>query len=638
MTADPDLAVSPFKPPSIPPDDPIFDFSISEWIDPPVYKTTLPETTPESNLRAHTEHEYRSATTPTAWHRYVTLGRYVTDGFTFDSIMEECFNEPLKMHCLIWYQYMYHTDHSMEIPSKLTSWALQRSQEYLTKHSVSALTLNTTTTTWKEYARAQSLSNPWSDVPIKQRKVKKSLHFNKSFASAASLLGNSNKPGTIVEESSTTSTSIDARGKKRSATRDDKSAASEGKQSVLIQENPAVPVSDGTYRVTLRWQTALDVNRLSRQTQELKDAIYSLLNDVFDDDDGRLYKWHQPGTGQSNTISKMTPTEVRQYISPSISLMPSQSMIIIPIRFGFLGNTPAKWRNQESTKKKLEDYNVTVSFSNCTSLSGDLVVAGYILLKAPMTTHRLRYLQSLRQLLPSNTPPFDILLHKRTPSDQQIPHLAVQCGSKHVHSLCESLASILTGNGSALYIPRFVLSQMSEPEVIDLFRTHDTHVKSLRWLVLAPLLSNLDRPRKEYLPDGKSIERTTREWARSITNLEGDGLAQCDVVNGGTDQLCYLLFPPQHTEAASLALEDYRRRLYPFSQRESKFRDSIGPPPVIHLSKSVIANLEFIKSLSSPTAPRETSVASDQGSSPNESSTVATPESDVTDPSIHKAV
>ena len=40
------------------------------------------------------------------------------------------------------------------------------------------------------------------------------------------------------------------------------------------------------------------------------------------------------------------------------------------------------------------------------------MVAGYILLEAPMTTHRLRYLQSLRQILPPNTPPSGILLPK----------------------------------------------------------------------------------------------------------------------------------------------------------------------------------------------------------------------------------
>ena len=598
MTGDSDPAVSPLKPPSIPPDDPLFDFSTSVWIDPPDFKTNLPEITPQSNIRAQTEQEYRNATTPTAWHRYVTLGRYATNGFTFDSIMEEGSIDPLKMHCLIWYQYSYHVNHQLEIPPKLLSWSTQRSEPYLMNSSPTAIKLDTKQTTWAVFSRSQSLSNPWSEVAIKQKKPKKS-NLPKSFATAASLIGNRSKPGTISEESSKDSVSSpDTRGQKRSAARDDKSVASDGKQSVLLQENPNVPVSDGTYRVTLRWQTPLNLSRFSRQTQELKDEIYALLNDIFDDDDGHIYKWQQSGTEYYNSISKMTPTEVRQYLSPSISIMPSQSMIVIPLRFGFLGgNTPAKWRNQESTWKKLTNYNVTVSFSNCTSISGNLVVAGFILLKAPMTTHRLRYLQSLRQMLPPNIPPFDILLHKRSPSDQQIPHLAVQCGHTHVHSLCEALASILTGNGSALYIPRFAFSQLTDTEAEQLFKTHDIHVKSLCCLPLAPLLSNLDRIRKEYYPDGRIVERTTREWARNIKNLEGDGLAQRDVVNG-LDQLCYLLFTPENREAATNALEAYRRRLYPFSQREAQFRESIGPPPFIHMSKSVIANLEFIKNLS----------------------------------------
>ena len=138
---------------------------------------------------------------------------------------------------------------------------------------------------------------------------------------------------------------------------------------------------------------------------------------------------------------------------------------------------------------------------------------------------------------------------------------------------------------------------MTDTEAEQLFKTHDIHVKSLCCLPLAPLLSNLDRIRKEYYPDGRIVERTTREWAWNIKNLEGDGLAQRDVVNG-LDQLCYLLFTPENREAATNALEAYRRRLYPFSQREAQFRESIGPPPFIHMSKSVIANLEFIKNLS----------------------------------------
>jgi hypothetical protein len=35
-----------------------------------------------------------------------------------------------------------------------------------------------------------------------------------------------------------------------------------------------------------------------------------------------------------------------------------------------------------------------------------------------------------------------------------------------------------------------------------------------------------------------------REWARSLKNLAGNESAQCDVVNGGFDQLAYLLLLP----------------------------------------------------------------------------------------------
>ena len=234
-------------------------------------------------------------------------------------------------------------------------------------------------------------------------------------------------------------------------------------------------------------------------------------------------------------------------------------------------------------------------------------------------------------MLPQTTPSFDILLHKRTPLDQQIPHLAVQCGEKHVHSLSEALASILTGDGSALYIPRFVFSRMSDAEAIALFHTHDTHVKSLRWLSLSPLLSNLDRPRKEYHSDGRVVERTTREWARSIKNIEGNALAQCDVVNGGMDQLPFLLFTPQHAEAANIALAEYRKLLYPFTQREAQFRASVGPPPFINLSKSVIANLEFIKRLS---ATNSISSVPASNASDSDNSSATTHESGMTEASI----
>ena len=120
--------------------------------------------------------------------------------------------------------------------------------------------------------------------------------------------------------------------------------------------------------------------------------------------------------------------------------------------------------------------------------------------------------------------------------------------------------------------------------------------------------------------------------ARSIKDLDGTSSAQCDVVNGGLDQLPYLLFTPPYTEAATVALEDYRRRLYPFTQREDQFRENVGPPPYIHFSKSVIANLDFIKHLSSNNNSSSSSPIS-KGSEAEQSS-VTTPDSGTTDSSV----
>ena len=332
-----------------------------------------------------------------------------------------------------------------------------------------------------------------------------------------------------------------------------------------------------------------------------------MLTELFTDDDGHLYKWRHDGTQNFKAISKMTSTEVRQFICPSLTIIPSQSLAIIPLRYGLSSTTPRNWRNSAATKTTLEKYNATVSISNSTSTSGDLVISGYLLHKAPMTTHMLRYLQSLRKHLSDATPPFDILLHKWSPTDELIPHLVVQCGEKHVHPLCEALMSVLTGENSPIFIPCSALVQMPSDKVTGLFQTHDSYVKALQWLPLSPLLTNLNKPRVQHYPDGSIVERTTREWARNIKILDGKESGKCDVVNGGTDQLAYLLFPPKSVDAANAALMQYRKRINPFQQREARYREKVGPATGDYFSRKVIANLEFMKKLSSDMSVQPTS-------------------------------
>jgi hypothetical protein len=107
----------------------------------------------------------------------------------------------------------------------------------------------------------------------------------------------------------------------------------------------------------------------------------------------------------------------------------------------------------------------------------------------------------------------------------------------------------------------------------------------------------MDMPQK--LEIGLPNVLRPRDWAANIMSTDGSEPAHCDVVNGGFDQKAYLLMAPQHEAAVKASFEAYRSRVFPFRQREERFRDSIGPPPsVIQVDSKIIANILFIEQMS----------------------------------------
>ncbi|KAI2496014.1 hypothetical protein MHU86_18487 [Fragilaria crotonensis] len=571
---------------SLPPDeDPIFGFRISKWFEPSEFTPNPPETSEERYKRLHDEAEYRHSTNQTLWHRYATLGRYVVDGNTFDLICKEYEDNPIRLHLVIWFQYMYHVDRKMDIPDKLDDWATKRSQAYLAIHAPGALHLDTFKVSWKNFSNTKPVFNPWKTVGSKSRQKTKQKSITISANIPKAIQKQSVTPTIVEEMEEETQGPVEpplppSQGKnlqpQKTLIDNDSTASSDGKVSALIP-NLNVPVNDGTMRITLRWHTKVEVSRLSKNSSQMTASIYDLLTELFKDEDGLLYKWDDEGMEHFNSISTMSPAEVRSFISPSITIIPSQSMVIVPLRFGFTGKNSSSWRNHQRTKAALARNNVTVGMSNSKSTSGKLVIAGYILLKAPRTTHRLRYLQSLRSKLPDTTPAFDILLYRRTPLEQDINHLVVQCGEHHVHPLSQALLTSLDGSGAGVYIPRFAFASMSREQAMILFEKHDSYIKALRFIPLSPMINNLDTIRTEHFPDGTTIERSVRDWASTILSADGKESAHCDVVNGGYDQKSFLLMAPQHEATVKAAFEDYRRRVFPFTLREERFRETIGP-------------------------------------------------------------
>ncbi|KAI2496056.1 hypothetical protein MHU86_18477 [Fragilaria crotonensis] len=358
-----------------------------------------------------------------------------------------------------------------------------------------------------------------------------------------------------------------------------------------------IPVNDGTHRMTVRWKPSGGIQQYEHDKQKLNIAIHNLLSSVLADEDGMLYRWESADLKAAAVISQLTGGALRDYVSPHISFISATSQIIFGVRVAFTDN-PIRWQHAPHKKEQLKSNNVEIKVSNSSSTGGKTVIAGYILLKAPNTTSTHRYTQFLRSKMPEVTPYFDIERYKKTPFDQTIPHLVVQCGERHVTPVCQALLQVLTGKGTAAFLPRYVFSAMTDDQISNQFCFHEKWLHSVKALHLSPMIFHLDQQRIEYCDDGRIIKRSTREWAGTLKLPDGSA-ALCDVVNGTKEKKAYLLTPGHYFTEAKEELRLYRLRLSPPSHREARFRDSVPDlPDEIHIKTAADSKVLLMDNLS----------------------------------------
>ena len=298
------------------------------------------------------------------------------------------------------------------------------------------------------------------------------------------------------------------------------------------------------------------------------DLIHFMLDTVRDD--AIIHPWVVSDTKKPIPSLELNPDNLREYIAPKITPMPSIKIFVFSFRV-CIGNGPGRWINNPITKKAMSTHHVEVNISNSsTSDSGDTITsAGYIFFKHPMFTHRFYFLKQLRQKLQASTPFFDIGLHRRTPTGQEIPHLVVKCGENHVSALTEILSTHLDGSATSVFLGRLLLFKMSTHEVDSIFQTHADYVKNTRILSLSPVVQNVDRIRTEYSSTG-NLERSTRTWVTNLKDTKGNSL-KCDAENGGDNRRAQLLVPLEHLVQVRQALAKYKESVSPFSHRENNF-------------------------------------------------------------------
>ena len=365
-------------------------------------------------------------------------------------------------------------------------------------------------------------------------------------------------------------------------------------------DNRYVRINDGTLRITAKWRPT-NFDELAHNQELWNLAATDLINYMFQHAmDVTVHSWIAEATPRIIAILELNPNNLLSFLCPKITTLPSMKMFILTIRVCLIRG-PGRWINTPVTKQAFLDHHVEVNVSNSSSDSGDTIAtAGYIFFKYPRWTHRHHYLTHLRRQFQESTPFFDLGFHRKTPTGQNIPHLAIRCGENHVSALTDILSAHLDGSKTAVFLGRLFIAKMSPPEVDALFDTQAEFTTNLRTLSLAPLVQNIDRLRIEHYPT-YTIERSTREWVKSLVDSKGKSI-KCDVENGGDNRAVQILVPLEQLQVMRDAVRAYKERISPFAHRETNFTERVNqvhPTEIYVPTPTAQNNLSLLKSLSS---------------------------------------
>lgn len=216
---------------------------------------------------------------------------------------------------------------------------------------------------------------------------------------------------------------------------------------------------------------------------------------------------------------------------------------------------------------------------------GELVYIGDILLKDASVTHRGNYLNYLRrELLPADTPSFDLKIRHNNPTGSRIPILTVRCGKSVSTSLAEILSSTLCGSDKAseIFISRLALGA-NKTSRIDHERIYSVHREFLNDVthVVFPLSRPIDSAVTEHHDSGLTTTQTPRQWVKTLVSPDGSSL-EVDLENGTNDGHATLIVPSASLPQVQLAVQAYMQRQNPTLAHATKmYSDSMSTHPDI---------------------------------------------------------
>ena len=252
------------------------------------------------------------------------------------------------------------------------------------------------------------------------------------------------------------------------------------------------------------------------------------------------------------------------FLAPKITPLHSIKMCIFTFRI-CMSKGPGKWINNPITRKALQDHHVEVNVSNSSSDSGDTIKQPDIfssnILNGPtgITTSPIFEISSRLQHHSSIS---DITGKLRPARRFRISQLGAVKTATFPPSLTFSLLTPMDPKRQSFLVDSWYQRCLLTKSTVCSKRIQPLWWTSVATLPLAPLVTNIDRLRTEYNSQKSTLERTTREWAESLTDVRGKSL-QCDVENGGNNRAVLLLVPKENMPMATRALRAYNERIPP---------------------------------------------------------------------------
>lgn len=334
-------------------------------------------------------------------------------------------------------------------------------------------------------------------------------------------------------------------------------------------------------RIETRWAPK-DFHELRLSTEKMYRRLAPILS-CFNNEHSWMLEWQ---TDQMDVMPDIDPTQLSKYLSIRVVPVVKEKCFYFSFRINASGAQFSQVMKSKILLAAKRGETLTFDPSSVPASQGELTYIGDILLKDASVTHRGQYLQFLRkEVLPSDTPVFDVKLRHSNPTGSRITILTVRCGKSMSTTLAETLSTALCGEGihPEIFISRLALgaNQTSKLDHERIYKVHNEYLEDASHLLFSASAA-IDTETTEFFDSGETIRRTPRQWAKSLVSPDGQSL-EADLENGGAlESKAVLVVPSASLNLVKAELLHYWARRNPTLTHATKlYKESVASHPDI---------------------------------------------------------